>query len=94
MIVSVQRVNTVRDFHWYDVVSVEQVLARLALDANHATIATAATQFLVRSYFPMGVRGVEQYKYVVVRRLMVTSALHCRLGNTCHADDDARIHHS
>ncbi len=57
-----QRVNTLRDFHWYDVVAVEQVLARLALDARSAAIAPAATQLLMRSYFPAGVRGAEQYR--------------------------------
>jgi hypothetical protein len=59
-----QRVNTVRDFHWYDVVTKEQVLARLAVDGNIASIATAASQFLMRSYLPQGVRGVEQYRCV------------------------------
>jgi hypothetical protein len=54
-----------RDIHWYDVVDQEQLLARLALDAGKPSIASRITQLLVRSYFPQGVRGVEQYKRAV-----------------------------
>jgi hypothetical protein len=58
-------VSTVRDIHWYDIVNQEQLLARLALDANRPTNASRITQLLLRSYFPQGVRGVEQYKRAV-----------------------------
>lgn len=60
-----QRVNTMRDMHWYDLVSQEQMLARLALDGHRPNLASRITQLLLRSYFPQDARGLEQYKRAV-----------------------------
>jgi hypothetical protein len=50
-------VKSIRGFHFYDIVSVDELLARLARDAGRPCVAEAVTELLLNSFYPQAQGG-------------------------------------
>lgn len=60
-----QRISKVRTIRFFDVVHIDHVMARLAMDSDTPAVASPMTELLLPSYFPQGVSGSEQLKRAV-----------------------------